>query len=516
MKADKMALRSRMEPAKCMAGVAAVFSLGILPLAFRNAFFDINRFKVELVLSVIPVLALASGCVSLFCRQSGKIQKAARDVRFVMYSLLVFLVFCIVSCAICGFSSETLLGTEGRYCGLLFLLCCGAVFVIVACGALDGKAAVDTAIAAAAMVALLGVLNAAGIDPLGFYEAMRLDQLTQFLSTIGNVDFFGAYLAMMYPLAGACFLYAPAAKQKIIYGFAACLIACGVVASRSDSAFFALQVDHLILLALAGNRYAQMSRALFLWGVSAAMLLLMRPLIAYGKWMIPYSGILKALCDTGLIWMICAALFALSLLCKKAESLSNPAPGSKKCLLVVFVCGMLMLMMLLGSMAYFTFAEPEIELGVLHGILRFDERWGTGRGMIYKGAAKAYFDFPIVQKLFGGGVDTAKRILLPYMVGSDSSVVFNDAHCQPLQFLLTTGLCGAAAFLGVYFLMLRACLRRIEGDPLLCGVFASLCGYAVIMLLGVTQPIMIMTYFSIAALAASRLNHLQRREKHES
>jgi len=50
--------------------------------------------------------------------------------------------------------------------------------------------------------------------------------------------------------------------------------------------------------------------------------------------------------------------------------------------------------------------------------------------------------------------------------------------------------------------------RRAGDDPLLCGALAALCGYLVTMLFNVTQPILISTYFSVAALAVARVRHL--------
>ena len=92
---------------------------------------------------------------------------------------------------------------------------------------------------------------------------------------------------------------------------------------------------------------------------------------------------------------------------------------------------------------------------------------------------------------------------------------FNDAHCQPLQLLLTTGLLGALSFLLLYASMLRAILRRAAGDALLTGVFASLTGYGVILLLQVTQPILIATYLSLCALALSRIHTTKEGTDHE-
>ena len=89
-----------------------------------------------------------------------------------------------------------------------------------------------------------------------------------------------------------------------------------------------------------------------------------------------------------------------------------------------------------------------------------------------------------------------------------SDGVYNDAHCQPLQFLLNCGLLGAAAFVTFYLVTIVTVFRHMGHDPLLMGLFASLAAYLLIMLLNVTQPILIATYMSLCALALARIRTL--------
>ena len=84
--------------------------------------------------------------------------------------------------------------------------------------------------------------------------------------------------------------------------------------------------------------------------------------------------------------------------------------------------------------------------------------------------------------------------------------VFNDAHNQPLQFLITTGILGIASILYFHFSLLVKVARNVENDADCIEDFATLCGYTVLSMVSVSQPILLATYACITGLSLSRLN----------
>jgi len=499
---------------RLIALICAAWLLVILPLAFHDGFFDINRIKVDLALRAVPVFVIVFFVLLLYGAKVKKGAMARSGLRFVYAALTTFMISCIMSSAMQGFSPQTLYGNTGRYCGLFLLLCCGASFGIISLGALDGRMSAALAVAAACVISILGILNVSGIDPFGFYIRIEPSQISIFLSTIGNIDFFGAYLAMLFPLAGACAVFAQRRRVSLCCGTASFLLACGIAASRSDSALAALSLACLMLAACSGDSIIRLKRALLIMLLACAAIPAIRPILQNGKWEINYTGVQKMLCDTGMIWCICLMIAALFIFCHLAERKGVRPPDSRRLLRTVFVLLGIAAILLLSCSVYFTFIAPSAELGAFSAIFRFDDEWGTRRGFVYRCSIKAFTEFSLLEKVFGGGVDCARQILTPYF--DDASMLkygtFNDAHCQPLQYLLTTGITGAVSFILLYVSLLQALFARMREDAMLTGAFCFLCAYAPIALLGVTQPIIMMTYFSVAALAASRLNHLNKEE----
>ena len=70
-----------------------------------------------------------------------------------------------------------------------------------------------------------------------------------------------------------------------------------------------------------------------------------------------------------------------------------------------------------------------------------------------------------------------------------------------------------AAFLAFYVFTLFTLLKHMGRDPLLCGLFAALVGYVIVMLLNVAQPILLSTYFPLCGLAFSRIRRLEKKER---
>ncbi|MGN0775465.1 MAG: O-antigen ligase family protein [Candidatus Ventricola sp.] len=482
----------------------AVFMLCVFPLLFRNAFFDINRFKVETVCRVVPVLALLMAALVLpKRRKEACVPHPGRTSRLLM---LLFLASCVVACARTGFESATLDGSEGRYCGLIFMLCCGAAFFIISEGKSCGRLIVPIVLCAAA-AALLGLLNAMGVDPLGFYVRIKEEQKTVFMSTIGHFDFFGTYLVILFPLAAGQFVFAGKKGMRAFGMSCAVVMALGAMASRTDSALIGLHLACFALLAVSGGSLSEIARALALWAMVCAALPVTCVLLRYSAFSPQISGLPGLLFDLHAGELLCVLLLALSAVCFRLARRGWKAPGRKKTAAVLFAGLALAALVLLGVMVYFSSVDTKTDLGEAAAFLRFNDSWGSLRGFVWIRSLRAFADAGFAQKVFGAGMELTLRVLTPYF--DDPSMlrygVFNDPHCQMLQMLLTCGLLGMTAFVLFYVSMLVTLLRHVGRDPLVCSVFASVFAYSIVMLINVTQPILIGTYFSVCALGLSVL-----------
>lgn len=481
--------------------ICAVLMLCAVPLYTQDAFFDINRCKVSLVRTAVPPLVAAmAGALIL----RGK----KFDWRMMPFAAMgAFLISCVLSGAHRGFIPEVLEGSAGRYCGLIYLLCCGGAFYVMALGDLDGRIVTALMLASAGFCAGLGVLNAMGIDPFGFYDRIKRGQESAFLSTIGNLDFFGTYLAVMFGPAVGLFVFSKKIWAQVLALLVSLVMMAGMYAARTDGAWLGMHMVLFAAAAVSGGDYRNMARASVLWGLGFAVLPIVNKLLTFSPYKPRMSGLPLILCETHAAWVLAGAFLLLGLVFFLLKKRS--APGRKTIQKTALFVLCLALILFFGAMFYFSVMNPDAAIGELSGALRFNDSWGSARGFVYQNSLRAYGDYTLSEKLFGNGVDYVAPVLAKYMDKSEmiamSGGVFNDVHCQPLQMLLTCGLLGMVSFLFLYGSLVVTIFRHAGEDPILLGCLASLIGYLPVMLFNVTQPILIAAYFSLGALALSRI-----------
>ena len=515
MKGDTFFEKLRDHSPAYVSAFCAFMMLCFVPIVYRNAFFDINRIKVYSVYAIIPLTLVLMLFAVLFRKNNRKTNLQDRSILICFGAMAVFLVSCLLSCLFSGFSAAVLLGNQGRYCGFLFLLCCGAAFYLIACPGISGKHILPAIELTVGLVALLGVLNAMGIDPLGFYDRIKRGQEQMFMSTIGHFDFFGTYMVMLFPLCAGTFLFS---GKRICrwFGFVCCVLSLmGAAAARTDSALLGIQMGCAALVALSGGSFFRLSKALIVWAIAFFSLPVVGFLMKNGAFGLTYSGPHKLLCEQGIAYFAGAVLFSAAVFCWILGKRHIKAPGRRRMTALVLVSFLLVVLLLLMAMAYFTLIAPDAEIGAASGFLRYSDEWGSYRGFVYTRAMSAYGSYTFFEKLFGKGLDTTKLILQPYFDHPVISIVgvFDDTHNQLLQFLLTGGILAAASFTVFYGVVLYTLYRRAGDDPLICGVTASVCAYLIVMLINVTQPILIVTYFALSALALSRITYLEKRRR---
>lgn len=506
-----IALKLRKKAPDAVATLCAVFMLCVIPLLYHDAFFDINRYKVKAVCRVLPVLAALMLAALAADPQRRKRLSGLRDGGMTQLAMLMLMIACIVSCALAGFDEDVLTGSKGRYCGLYFMLCCMAAFFIMSTGHLCFRALMPAILLCAAAIAALGFANAIGYDPLGFYARIKKGQEPVFLSTIGNFDFYGTFLVMMLSLSGAQAVFSPGKGMRAL-GFAcAVMIEFGATASRTDSAFAGMHLACFLLFALSGGRFDRMARALALWGICFLSLPLTYALLEKSIYSPAIAGLPKILYEMYAAWILAAVLLALAAVCLLLMRRGATPPGRKRLLIAMLCLFALGVLLLAAAIVYFSVFNTRARLGGAASFLRFNDRWGSLRGFAYIRSLRAFADYDLQKKLFGAGMERTLSVLKPYFDNPDMLKygVFNDPHCQLLQMLLTCGLFGMIAFALLYVSALCLFFRHAGEDPVLCGVLCAIWSYIIILLINVTQPILIATYFSICGLGLSRIRTLK-------
>ncbi len=381
-------------------------------------------------------------------------------------------------------------GMTGRDNGFLMLLACAAGYCIVRAAVRreDVPALIAAFLAGACVAAAVGWLNFFLCDPFDAYYTVDAEDAHVFLSTVGNINFFGALMAAAACAALAACLRAPRRRAAALYGAAAVLLISALIPANSDGAWVGFAAALLCLLCQRGLRGRQLS-ALFCVGAAVFAAALLAGALSRA---VPVRGPLRTL--SALVCHPAVCLVGAPVCLVLARAL-------RRCTLEL--CGAFRILAALAVLAAAALAvwanlAPQAG-GPLAELLRFGPRWGSNRGYVWGRLLYLYGnELTPLQRLIGTGGDSVNALLNPhytiYIVAMNGST-FDSAHNVYLQHLLCGGCLGAFFWCAFWAVQVRQSLARRS-------VLAfSLIAYCVQAFFSIDMPGVLAPVFILAALA---------------
>ena len=144
------------------------------------------------------------------------------------------------------------------------------------------------------------------------------------------------------------------------------------------------------------------------------------------------------------------------------------------------------------------------------GIFKIDDSWGNFRGYVWRRLARVYSDLPFVNKLFGYGNESVMDIMTSGFYDemmAKVGVVYDNAHNEYLQYLVTTGILGAVTYIGLIVSAFVSMIKCAFGgtDRNLCECIAvalGIAGYATQAFFNLNQSLTTPYIFLLTAMAA--------------
>jgi len=458
-----------------------------LPLVVWNGYFDITETKT--IWFAVWTAAFLIGRAVCFAQYSDEPLRLPRDPGSI--AALGLCAVALLASLGSGFFRESLIGHTGRYQGALMLWLYALTYLArPGAGAREREIYIPL-LAGLALCAFTTVANHLGWDLLGMGKKLILFDRGRYISTLGNINFAGAYFSLTLPVAAWLLLNAGDAKHAALLGAVCVGGLWAAMAVRSESAVLGLGAAAVLLPFTLKSRPRALRRwGLLLPGIAGAMQLYR--LIAAGI----FRAYLSALTRLLLHPAVSAAMALLGLdwylLTRRREDERLPAVLKLygAVLLGCLVLGTAALVLLNTSLR-------NVPLGPLDVWLRFSDQWGTDRGKVWKYCLRLYGEFAWRDKLLGGGcgilalLDSTRRIF--------PDAVLDAAHCEYLQILLNWGALGLACYLAWIGSALREALR--SGRELPMALSAGLLGYAFNALSNIAQAPGISLFFVLLAAA---------------
>ena len=592
---------------------ACAFAAGVAllhPLIFDDFFFNINRFKfgVFAVSAYAGLIVFLLLCATRRRALAGEIRQpfslSAAD-----WGMGAFAVLAAASTILSDDAFSALTGDEGRLCGLVFILALAAMHVIVSRAQNADAWAAGGLLISGSLCALLGILNFFKIDPFGFYPRLNQKSVDGFISTIGNVDFFSAFLCLFLPAAVAAFMRGGRWVRRLSV-FPILLGTGAVIAARADGALIALASAILTALclgalplptpseskqhadsaaprleanlvesapcseendapsrfrrtlssltaalhgkatgadeekkprlqqeararkhpaladssedgALSRFRRTLSSLAASLHGKATGadeekklhpqreartrMCLALACLMA-GLFLVGAATRLWPDATLSLKDHACARLAAHPLLFAALSLLLTAAaygllhtrrekpvfPAPRTFLLTLLACAIVALAAAAALFLFYTYVDTDTKLTGMLKLFRFRDKWGTNRGGVWVRCMKLFAQSDWRVKLFGFGPDLLKKPLADAYgaeIAAYCNLSFNNAHNEYIQYLLTHGALGLAAYLTFAVGACASLFRRARKSAAAAGLLAGALAYLLHAAVNVNQPI---------------------------
>lgn len=338
-------------------------------------------------------------------------------------------------------------------------------------------------------VCLVGVLNRMGRDPLYVYADISWWDWNRInlLSTIGNINWYCSYLAVVLPILLYCF-WAGKGIWRIPAGISAFVGLAAMMLQGSASGYAALAAMLAVLFFGSLREIHKLLRFL--------EVVMMIPLFWFICWLfdIPLILLFDINLGTNNKWLLhiplCGVVFGavfvfyllLGILCKRggADFLkSGKILRGMQILIGIFIIAAVLIF--LGCQVSDTFWEL---LGC-PGILRFNDEWGNMRGALWKAAWKGFWECGPMRMLFGVGPDCFacyfyERYPMNIQVtGQWENAVYANAHNEWLNMLNNEGVLGAAAYMGFFVSAFRSFRMRYKENPKMMAGMMAIASYCV-------------------------------------
>lgn len=479
--------------------VVGLFTLLILagvPVIFRDYYFDILTFKYHfycavVILMVLVLLIAAIIFINIDNRNYEGKNRAAiineiniRSLSAADWAMLAFFMAVVISTFQSDYFYESFWGNEGRYCGLfLIILYTVSFFIITKCLRFK-QWYLDVFLAAGMIVCIIGILHYFQIDPIGFKTDLTDKDYHNFTSTIGNINTYTSYIAIVTGMSSILFVNEKKIYRKIWYLICVVVSLFSLITGISDNAYLALMALYgLLPLYLFSNLKGFKQYVLMLAILISEFQLIDFVMQKFPKHVMEISGLFnivsgysKLIYVVLILWGMTAILYVLDYVLGKGRMDRGESNIGRLIWLAIIV--------IVAALMVFVLYDVNVKgninrYGSLSGYLYFDDDWGTHRGYIWRIGLESYQRFPLIHKIFGYGPDTF-GIITRYNYYDEMVKLygekFESAHNEYLQYFITIGVVGLLSYLSLLIVSIWKMMKEMKREPSVVAiVFAVIC-----------------------------------------
>ncbi len=449
--------------ADIVATVFAVYMLVIYACWMHNKYFDITGTRADVFLEgtgfFVIIFAMAYFFeYSLAQYYEMRLPLIYRDTGLVLQPAVwmgLFLLANVAAFLMAPDKKAAWTGSEGRRFGL-FMVCMLFLMVLALTrGVRLPGWIIYVAALMAILAAVMAVIQHFGVDIFYLRRDIKVKQQQKFISFFGNLNTYASYLAMVIPFFWSLFVFTNKKCRRILAGVTLFVLAAGILPSKSDNIYICLFVTGILLLFLALRKGRILEWTAVICILSAGLYLMAVLTVKYNGSKKHLNGMAEKLENGKLLllaFLFFAFLFAGLFLLRRMkpavyEKLSGK--GVSLILAAVLAAGFLGVIIILRKSG--------------SDLVKFNDKWGTFRGYIWRRSVSLFKAGSPLQKIFGHGNETVRRLMNDAYYEEMTRITkqtYDNCHNELLQYLVTTGLFGMISYIGFFITSVLFILKK--------------------------------------------------------
>ena len=510
---------------RLMTGITSAFLLYMLviyPLALHDHYFDITYtkytvFKVGVILfAVIWAMGLvivltginAGGMKGRHAGGNAKVgtmDKLKAVICDGVYGtdicMVLFFISGVMSFIMAEDKKNAFTGAQGRYCGLAFMILIFIMYIIVSARVSNMEKMWSLIsmvfVLVSSVTFIIAILQNIGFDPFKLLDGINRKQRNIYVSTFGNIDIFGSFICIALPLFMGLYVTEKSNIKRIVYGIGVFAGFMAFIPANADVVFAG--VGAAIIAVLFATVYMERVDRLFelvMLGSGGYLgMVLLRKLVGTNGAKI--TGFNRLSEHPALLVIIFAVALFIRVIIQvyinenkdeiyinknKSEVYINKQKDRTGIKLIIVLA-----VVLISGIAVIIY-------GIKNNLAMFDfnDKWGSYRGYIWRRVTGLYGELPFVQKIFGHGNESIRSLMDDRFYDEMLQVtgtVYDNAHNEYLQYLVTQGLFGMLSYGGVVVTAVIAGVKKIKKSPYILGLLLAVISYGVQAIFNVNQCI---------------------------
>lgn len=510
---------------RLMTGITSAFLLYMLviyPLALHDHYFDITYtkytvFKVGVILfAVIWAMGLVIVLTGINAggmkgrHAGGNVKVGTMDklkavicdgVYGTDICMVLFFISGVMSFIMAEDKKNAFTGAQGRYCGLAFMILIFIMYIIVSARVSNMEKMWSLIsmvfVLVSSVTFIIAILQNIGFDPFKLLDGINRKQRNIYVSTFGNIDIFGSFICIALPLFMGLYVTEKSNIKRIVYGIGVFAGFMAFIPANADVVFAG--VGAAIIAVLFATVYMERVDRLFelvMFGSGGYLgMVLLRKLVGTNGAKI--TGFNRLSEHPALLVIIFAVALFIRVIIQvyinenkdeiyinknKSEVYINKQKDRTGIKLIIVLA-----VVLISGIAVIIY-------GIKNNLAMFDfnDKWGSYRGYIWRRVTGLYGELPFVQKIFGHGNESIRSLMDDRFYDEMLQVtgtVYDNAHNEYLQYLVTQGLFGMLSYGGVVVTAVIAGVKKIKKSPYILGLLLAVVSYGVQAIFNVNQCI---------------------------